>query len=255
MRLLAQEWKKITGSGQTLALMLTVIAVGVVLTFFDGVQILGEPANALDQTLVSNLFTGTMYLAWIFPPILGVLMVTSEFRLGTAISTFLLTPNRPRVLVAKMVIGGVGGAIAGALSMLSAFVTAWFIVGTAPDSVAPDASQMVGAVVGMVTTGFALGAFGVALGALIRAQLASLFVLLGWMLFVEGILVGIIGPAAIILPGQLVQFSVTAPGDISYLTGAFAGGMTSLLAFFGIVLWSVVIAAIASLTTLRKDID
>jgi ABC-2 type transport system permease protein len=255
MRLLAQEWKKLAGSGQTLALVLTVVAVGILLTVFDGVSILGEPANALDQSLVSNLYTGTMYLAWIFPPILGVLSVTSEFRLGTAIATFLLTPHRPRVLVAKMVIGGVGGGIVGALSMVSAFVTAWIIVGTAPESVAPDASQLVGSVLGMVTTGFALGAFGVALGALIRAQLASLFVLLGWMLFVEGILVGIIGPAAVILPGQLVQFSVTSPGDISYLTGAFAGGMTSLLAFLGILVWSVVLAVIASVTTLRKDID
>jgi ABC-2 type transport system permease protein len=255
MKLLAQEWKKLIGSGQTLALFVTVVVVGIVLTFFDGVQILGEPANALDAGIVNGLYTGTKYLAWIFPPILGVLMVTTEFRLGTAISTFLLTPNRPRVLVAKMLVGGLGGALVGLLSMLSAYATAAVIVSTAPVSVDPDQEQLLGSVLGMVTTGFAMAMLGVALGALIRAQLASLAVLLGWLLFVEGIIVGVIGQAGIALPGQLVMYSVTAPGDGTWFTQVIQGNITAFVGFVGIIGWAALVGTIAAVTTLRKDID
>ena len=255
MRLLTQEWKKLIGSGQSTALFITVFAVGVVLTFFDGVSILGEPENALEAKRVTDLYTGTIYLAWIFPPILGALSVTSEFRLGTAIATFLQTPNRTRVLFAKMIIAGVGGVLAGLLSMLGAYITAFGIVATAPSAATPDGSQLVGAVLGMTTAGFAMGMFGAAVGALIRAQLASLAVILGWLLFVEGIVVGIIGQAGIVLPGQLVLFAVSAPGDGTYFTQVIQGGMTAFVGVLGIIGWAIIVGLIASVTTLRKDID
>jgi ABC-2 type transport system permease protein len=255
MRLLTQEWKKLIGSGQTLALLITVFAVGIVLTFFDGVPILGEPENALDPARVTSLYTGTIYLAWIFPPILGALSVTSEFRLGTAIATFLQTPNRTRVLFAKMIVGGVGGALSGFVSMLGANITAFGIVSTAPSAASPDLNALFGAVLGMVTAGFAMGMFGVAVGALIRAQIASLAVILGWLLFVEGIIVGIIGQAGIFLPGQMVLFAVSAPGDGTYFTQVIQGGMTAFVAVLGIIGWSIIVGLIASVTTLRKDID
>ena len=255
MKLLSQEWKKLIGSGQTVAMLITAFAVGIVLTFFDGVPILGEPENALDPERVTSLYTGTIYLAWIFPPILGVLSVTSEFRLGTAIATFLQTPNRGTVLVAKMVMGGVGGALTAVVSMLGAYVTAFGITMTVPSAATPAMAPLVGAVLGMVTTGFAMGMFGVAVGALVRAQLASLAILLGWLLFVEGIIVGIIGQAGMILPGQLVLYSVSAPGDGTYFTQLIQGGMTAFVAFVGILVWAIALGVIASVTTLRKDID
>ncbi len=255
MKLLSQEWKKLIGSGQTVAMLITAFAVGIVLTFFDGVPILGEPENALDPERVTSLYTGTIYLAWIFPPILGVLSVTSEFRLGTAIATFLQTPNRGTVLVAKMVMGGVGGALTAVVSMLGAYVTAFGITMTVPSAATPAMAPLVGAVLGMATTGFAMGMFGVAVGALVRAQLASLAILLGWLLFVEGIIVGIIGQAGMILPGQLVLYSVSAPGDGTYFTQLIQGGMTAFVAFVGILVWAIALGVIASVTTLRKDID
>ena len=255
MKLIVQETKKLLGSGQTLAVLLTALIVGIVLTVFDGVSILGEPANARNVETVSNLYTGTIFLAWIFPPLLGALLVTSEFRLGTAISTFLLTPRRSVVLVAKMVVGALGGALTAIASLTGAYLTAWAIVQTAPESVAPLSHQLIGAIVGLVTTGAALGALGVAVGTLVRAQIASLAILLAWLLFVEGMLVSIIGEAGALLPGQLVIPAVLAPGDITWFTEAFAGGISPLLGVLGIFAWAAVIGLIASLTTLRRDID
>jgi len=139
--------------------------------------------------------------------------------------------------------------------MLGAFITAFGIVATAPSAATPDAAQLIGAVVGMTTAGFAMGMFGAAVGALIRAQLASIAALLGWLLFVEGAIVGIIGQAGIVLPGQLVLFAVSAPGDGTYFTQVIQGGMTSFVAVLGIIGWAVIVGLIASVTTLRKDID
>jgi hypothetical protein len=255
MKLLAQEWKKLIGNGQSRALMLTAFVVGIALTGFDGVPVLGEPATALDGELVTDMFVGTIYLAWIFPPILGVLMMTSEFRLGTSVATFLLTPKRSRVLASKMIIGGVGGALTGALSLLGSFATAAVIIQTAPESVGPDLEKLVGAVIGLTTTGFALGMLGVAVGALIRVQLASLAVLLGWLIFIEGVVVGVIGEAGIVLPGQLVLYSVSAPGDGTWFTGVIQGNITAFLGFVGIIAWAMIVGAVAAVTTMRRDID
>lgn len=255
MKLLAQEWKKLVGSGQIIALLITVVVVGIVLTFFDGVPVLGEPATALEPDRPTSLYIGTIYLAWIFPPILGVLSVTSEFRLGTSIATFLLTPNRSRVLVSKMIIGGVGGALSGLLSILAAFAAAFGILSTAPAAAPVDPTKLLGAVIGMVTAGFALGMFGVALGALIRAQIASLAVLLGWLLFAEGVLVQVIGEAGVVLPGQLVLYAVSGPGDLTWFTFLVNGTLSSAVAVVGIIAWAVVLGVVASLTTMRKDID
>lgn len=255
MRLLTQEWKKLIGSGQTIALFITVVAVGVVLTFFDGVPILGEPESPLDVQRVTNLYTGTIVVASIFPAILGALSVTSEFRLGTAIATFLQTPNRTRVLFAKMLIAGVGGAISGALSMLAAYATAFVIVSRASSAAAPDVATLIGTVLGVVTTGFALGMFGAAVGALIRAQIASLAVVIGWLVFIDNALSGILGSAGIVLPYQLASFALSAPGDGTYFSQIIRDGTTAFVGLIGVFAWAVIIGLIASVTTLRKDID
>ena len=60
--------------------------------------------KAEDQTFAS-LFGDTIGVASIFLPIVGLLLVTSEWSQRTALTTFTLVPERSRVIVAKLLAG------------------------------------------------------------------------------------------------------------------------------------------------------
>jgi ABC-2 type transport system permease protein len=57
--------------------------------------------NAEDQTMKS-LFSGAIQVISILLPIVGLLLVTSEWSQRTALTTFTLVPERSRVVVAKL---------------------------------------------------------------------------------------------------------------------------------------------------------
>ena len=96
-------------------------------------------------------------------PIVGILLVSSEWSQRTAVITFTLVPNRPRVLAAKL--------LAGIALALLALVIAWAIAAIGTAIAAPDVSgawRLRGAQVGQLalylTTALAIGVgFGAAL--------------------------------------------------------------------------------------------
>ena len=60
--------------------------------------------KAEDQTFAA-LFGATIGVASIFLPIVGLLLVTSEWSQRTALTTFTLVPERGRVVAAKLLAG------------------------------------------------------------------------------------------------------------------------------------------------------
>jgi hypothetical protein len=110
---------------------------------------------------------------------LGALLSTNEFRHGTANSTFVVTPKRERVILAKLVVGLVVG-VAGALLYI-AFHAGLSLSILASRDVAVDSDLVVNGYVG-VGVGLVLGClFGVALGAVLRNQVLTIVV--GLVLF------------------------------------------------------------------------
>jgi ABC-2 type transport system permease protein len=69
-----------------------------------------------DQTFAS-LFGDTIGVASIFLPIVGLLLVTSEWSQRTALTTFTLVPERERVVLAKLLAGGALALIAVAICL------------------------------------------------------------------------------------------------------------------------------------------
>jgi ABC-2 type transport system permease protein len=121
----------------------------------------------------------------------GVLAFTQEFRYGTASSTYLSEPRRTRVLAAKWLAVGVAGVV---------ITTVTFAVAV-PFSIALIRSQSGELIVGTqlwqtVSAAFAVmvayGVIGVALGALVRHQIAGVVAVLVWMLAVEQILIPVL---------------------------------------------------------------
>ena len=123
--------------------------------------------------------------------VLGATMTTSEYRYGTAGITYLATPRRARVVTAKMLaavpVGALFGLVGGSVPVLVALV--WFAAksrsvpldGTIPLEILQIGLQ---ALFGAVT--------GVAVGAVLRNQVAAIVGLLVWVLVVESVVSGLI---------------------------------------------------------------
>jgi hypothetical protein len=123
--------------------------------------------------------------------LLGVLAFTQEFRYGTASSTYLSEPRRTRVLVAKWL----------SLGLASVVITIVTLAVSVPFGIALIRSQGGEVIVGAqlwqtVSAAFAVmtayGVIGVALGALVRNQIAGVVGLLVWMLAVEQIVIPVL---------------------------------------------------------------
>jgi ABC-2 type transport system permease protein len=74
-----------------------------------------------DQDFAS-LFAGTIGVASIFLPIIGLLLVTSEWSQRTALATFTLVPERERVVLAKLLAGCALAVVAVALCLALAAI-------------------------------------------------------------------------------------------------------------------------------------
>ncbi|HEY7622989.1 MAG TPA: hypothetical protein VH834_24655 [Solirubrobacteraceae bacterium] len=169
-RLTAVELRKMTDTRSGFWLALVVAAITVLL-----VVIVDLVGNAQDQTLRSMLSIAVQP-ASVLLPVMGVLLVTSEWSQRTTLITFTLVPHRWRVLTAKLV--------ASVLLSLAALVLA-FVVAIAGTAIAmPDVANtwtlpigMVVQIVVVLTTGM-MG--GVAFGAVALASapaIVALFVL------------------------------------------------------------------------------
>jgi ABC-2 type transport system permease protein len=186
----------------------------------------------------SRVISGTALLV-------GILALASEFRHQTITQTFLVTPDRGRVVAAKLAAGILVGLVFGVTSTVAVLTVGlpWL----AAKGVAIQLSGAFGQTVAGVLAAAALsGLLGVAVAALVRNQVAAVVGALLWFLVIEGILPAVLRAPTLPrwLPGGAAA-ALTDPGG-RYLS-AWAGAL--LLAGYGLVL-----AAIGSRLTLRRDI-
>jgi ABC-2 type transport system permease protein len=174
----------------TAGLLLATFAL-VPLTASVGVPRAGDtsaPVALNDPSLLAITVGASFGVPEVLIVLLGGLAFTQEFRYGTVTSTYLGEPRRARILVAKWV----------ALAMVSVVATVGtLVIGVAVTVVTIRARHGDITVGGrfwqMVAAAFAImaayGVIGVALGALIRNQVATVVAVLVWMLAVEYIVV------------------------------------------------------------------
>jgi ABC-2 type transport system permease protein len=115
-RLTAVELRKMvdTRAGFWLALVIVALTVAVVV-------LVGIVGHTEDQTL-RNLLAAALAPSSVLLPIVGILLVSSEWSQRTAAITFVLVPQRPRVLAAKVAASVVLSMIALALCLLAATI-------------------------------------------------------------------------------------------------------------------------------------
>jgi ABC-2 type transport system permease protein len=207
---------------------------------------------------VTDVITGGVW-SMIFAAILGSTLSSGEFRHATATGTYLVTPDRNRVLAAKAVAAAVGGALFGLLGW--AVATGVGLGFAAADGYADPltAGTIARYAAGHVVAAALLAAIGAAVGSLIRSQLAGVIGILVWSIVVESIVGGLFSSvqpylpytAATTLAGTPLGGAAFGPAHNAVTSASplpFAAAAALLAAI------AIVVAVIAARTTVRRDI-
>jgi ABC-2 type transport system permease protein len=216
-----------------------------------GISGLVVSGNNLHVSSAQSQALAHVGLTSVFTAAFGILAVAGEYRHKTITDTYLSTPSRERVIVAKLGVYAVFGALSGAASVLVGLVVAaaWW-----SDKGVPFAwgnSAMWATIGGSIAWNAAFAAIGVGVGALIRSLVGAIAVTLAWVGLVEGVVGQLIGGLARWLPFNAGQALGAAPGKAmldSNLLPRWGGGV--VLAFY-----TAAFAVAAVATSLRRDVS
>jgi ABC-2 type transport system permease protein len=210
----------------------------VLLAGHQGAPALGSPAN-VGKVLSIGSATSVAML------VLGILISAGEDRHRTALGTYLGEPHRGRVLLAKLITGGLLGAAGGAVFFaLTLAVAVPLLAGRGVHHLAVDVP---GLALGTVLITCCYGLLGVALGALTRNTVASVVGALVWVGVIElAILQPLVPSIAKWLPtGAGVSLTTVDPGGSSLLPPAVAAAV--------LVGWAGLISLTATRLTLGRE--
>ena len=140
------------------------------------------------ETLPAIVYSTVTAVGYVFPLILGALAVTSEFRYQTLTPTFLAAPRRSIVLVGKLVVLALAGAVFGVVGLVASVGLGAPILALTGTPPLLDSAQT-WLMAARIVLAMALWAIvGVGVGSLIPNQIASIIVVLAFTQFVEPIL-------------------------------------------------------------------
>ncbi len=185
----------------------------------------------------------------IFASLLGAMSITSEIRHGTIRPTFLATPNRARVIAAKVAASALAGVAFGLLAETLAASVASAGLAARGIHIAPSAGDYAQLLAGGAVAAAFWAAIGVGIGAIVRNQVGAVVGLVVWLLFIEQTLTGAIPAAAKFAPGASAGALAGAilDQDAAYLLAPALGALL-------IVAYATAATAAGLVATARRDV-
>jgi ABC-type transport system involved in multi-copper enzyme maturation permease subunit len=216
-----------------------------------GLALWGALSGASHAELAAALampygYAGVMIIVALFVVVLAIRSYTDEVRHGSIVPTFLATPDRLRVLAAKVVVS----AGAAAIFAVGAVVVATGVILVYLTAHGFAVTLTVGALAEPVGRAIVIAALwsliGVAIGVIVRQQVAAIVGTLAWLFVAENIV------------GSL------APGIAHWLPGSAAGTaagisspdplMTPLVGLLVLAGWAAVATGLAVTVVRRRDV-
>ena len=237
--------QRTTRTNRTLLLWMAGLVLALVL-----MHILGPSAEVVatrdNQFRIIGWGTG---IAALFAALLGAMSVTAEFRHGTIRPTFLATPDRTRVILAKAVAGALSGV---ALGLLAQALT--IVVDMAALSARDIDNQLVTGDYAQLLAGGAVAAafwavIGVGVGALVRNQVSAVTALCVWLLLIETVVIGTFPDAGKFAPGAgagAIAGAIQTQTASNLLAPALGLGL--------LLVYAVIAATAGAIATERRDV-
>jgi ABC-type transport system involved in multi-copper enzyme maturation permease subunit len=248
-KLMRSEFRKLFSTKVWLLLLLGAVAFAALIVSLT-LGFANNPDSGLprrDDPLIQPVVLSASTAAVVFVVILSIIGITQEFRHRTATPTFLTTPKRARVVVAKLVaylIAGIGFAVVTTAAVL-AIALPWLSSFGADVSLGGENLRV------LLGGGLAVALYalvGVGIGALVRNQVGAIVGALIYLFVLEPIIRGIPATAPFYrwLPGG-AQEAMTATFRAPELLERWQGAL--LLIGYGLVA-----AGLAMVLTLRRDV-
>jgi ABC-2 type transport system permease protein len=254
IRLIRAEFTKLTTTRLIYGLAAAMAAFAA-LTVVVNVTIAGQQGNPpLSAYSLPVLVAGPVTLLSGAALLLGILGMAGEFRHQTVTQIFLVTPDRGRVVAAKLVAYPLAG-IALTLTILAftaAVATGWLAAkGITPSLLDARLGHVLWAL-GHVLLGAVLAAglcalIGVGVAALVRNQVAALVGVAVWVLVVEGLLMSLLN-----IPSSLAKWFPSAAA--AALTNPGGGHLSRLAGALLLAAYALALAAAGTRLVLRRDI-
>jgi ABC-type transport system involved in multi-copper enzyme maturation permease subunit len=243
-------WIGLTAGGAALVAFYTIV-----IAFTAGTASAGPNGfkSLADPGTVRAVYGVPFEVGYLIPIVFGVILICGEYRHKTITPTFLVTPKRSPVLLAKIVVAGIVGAGMGVLySIESAAIGAAIIAGRGYPVLL--GSNGIPRMLVLMAVGLGVWAvFGLGFGALLRNQIAAVITALAIVAILEGLLTlalrwAHLGTVAKLLPSNaaaaIVQPSTVKAGD---LLSWWSGGLTLLA-------WGLVTVLLGTMITQRRDV-
>jgi ABC-2 type transport system permease protein len=198
--------------------------------------------------------------ALILAAVLGVTVSSGEFRHSTATLTYLATPRRGRVLVAKTAAGAGAGALFGLVGYVIAAGVGLTFVAARGYHVAIGDATLVRYAIGHVVAAALLAAIGVALGSLVRSQLAAVIGVFVWAIVIESLLGSLFNAVQPYLPytaATTLAGTALGRGAFGPANGAATTAVPLPFAAATALLAAIAVAAsvLAARTTVARDVS
>ncbi|HVC40634.1 MAG TPA: hypothetical protein VND54_01520 [Candidatus Saccharimonadales bacterium] len=251
IHLLRAEWRKVItvklGWGMLLGAM-ALAALGVVAQIAsNGVR--GNIALPLSAAATQRSIAASAGSAYLFSVVVGIILVTTEFRHFTSRPTFLIEPRRGLVIVAKLIVAALVGVIYGVAcaALTAAIMAPWFAA--------------MGVTIGWVENGVLLSMLGdivviaifavvgIGVGVLVRNQIAAVIAALVYLFVLEPLIdiIPVIQNVYQYLPGAAAAAITGASrGDLAHLDPVQGG-----LVLLG---WGLLFAVCGWVLTIRRDV-
>lgn len=194
---------------------------------------------------------GSGFEGYLLALLLGVLIVTTEFRHKTVTTAFLITPVRPIMVAGKLLMAAIAGAGMAIIMLVSSLIGGGLTLVGLGGSFSALLHQVPAVAPGMILVFILFAILGVGIGSLITNQVAAIVVTLGWFIILEGILVSLVHGAAKWVPTGAAEAAANLTrnrGDVSLFLFNWWQGTLLMLAY------GLVFALVGSMILTRRDI-
>lgn len=252
IRLVRAEWTKLFTTrvwlGLSVGACVMAGAFGALYTGFAGQSRNGEPGiPPVGSPEFEHLAFSAGNQATLLMLILGIIGMTQEYRHRTATPTFLTTPRRGRVVVAKLLAYGLV-AVPFALATVATGVLVVSVYAGARGTVPSFHGDNLRVLAGVAAALVVYAVIGVGVGALLRNQVGAIVGSLVYLRVVEPVIrsIPVTAPAYKWMPGGALE-AMTATFQGPDLLDAWQGGL--LLVGYGLLA-----ALLGTLLAVRRDV-